>query len=147
MRRAKVVGIVVALVVTAYAALDGQAPEGTLKPSPVPRPVASVMEIMHALTIPASDGLFKAAGDPPTTETGWQELHLQTLVLAESGNLLMVGSRARDQREWPKAARRLVDAAAGAANAAAGRNADALAAASDAVYETCETCHSTYLGK
>src|SRR5262245_15170999 len=39
-----------------------------------PRVVATTNQLMHALTIPNSDVVFKLAGDPPTTDDGWTEV-------------------------------------------------------------------------
>jgi cytochrome c556 len=59
----------------------------------------------------------------------------------------MLGNRVKDQGDWMKFSRALVDASAGALKAAQAKNADAMSTASDAVYETCETCHMKYLEK
>jgi hypothetical protein len=110
------------------------------------RPVASVRQIMEALVVPASDAVFNVA-DPPADATAWAGIERQAAMLAEGGNLLLLGSRARDGQEWAESARALVDGAAKAATAAHDQNFDALVEASDAVYGTCVSCHATYLPK
>jgi hypothetical protein len=45
---------------------------------------------------PASDAVFRASGETSPNGKGWVEARTQALVLAEAGNLLMLGSRARD---------------------------------------------------
>ena len=150
MRRSWFAGIVGTLgllaVAVGMASPAGQKPATTPAPTSV-RAVATVKQLMHIAVIPASDALFKAGGDPPTTDQAWSEVHDCALALAESGNLLMIGSRVVDRTTWLKFSRAMVDAAADAAKAAEAKNADALSAASDKVYDTCETCHAKYLKK
>ena len=125
-------------------------PQTAPKTAPAPasvRTVATVKQLMLIAVKPSSDGVFKAAGDPPKTDEAWSEARDCAIALAESGNLLMIGSRVVDRTSWLKFSRAMVDAAAGAAQAAETKNADALSTASDKVYETCETCHAKYLKK
>ena len=111
------------------------------------RPVATIKQLMHAIVIPASDGVFKAAGEPPTSDAAWTTIQLQALAVAEGGNLLMVGNRPAGRADWPKLARAMVDAAAETAAAAEKKNGDALSAAGDKLYDTCEACHAKYMPK
>jgi hypothetical protein len=108
------------------------------------RPVASVKQLHEIMITPASDAVFRASGDTPTSEKGWVDARNQALVLAEGGNLLMLGSRARDNAAWMKMSRALVDAAATAASAAQKKDADALAGAGDVITAACEACHQPY---
>lgn len=122
------------------------------KPAAAPAPasirtVATVKQLMHIAVIPSSDAVFKAAGEPPKTDDAWSEVRDCALALAESGNLLMIGTRVQDRLSWLRFSRAMVDAAAGAAKAAEAKNADALSTASDQIYETCETCHAKYMKK
>ena len=110
------------------------------------RPVASVRQIMEALIVPASDVVFNVA-DPPADATAWAGIERQAAVLAEGGNLLLIGDRVREGEAWAPSARALVDGAARAAAAARDKNFDALVEASDAVYGTCVACHATHLPK
>jgi len=107
--------------------------------------VASVVEIMKTMTIPFSNAVFDGAGEPPKDDKGWEAVRQQAIALAEAGNLLMIGSRAKDPAAWMKFSRAQVDAAEVAAKAAAAKNADQLSAASDALYETCANCHKVYM--
>jgi hypothetical protein len=111
------------------------------------KPVASVLEIMKTMTIPFSSGVFEAGGEAPTDDKGWEAVRGQAIALAEAGNLLMLGSRAKDHAAWMKFSRAQVEAAEAAAKAAAARNADGLSSASDALYETCAGCHKVYMDK
>jgi hypothetical protein len=111
------------------------------------KPVATVLEIMNTMTIPFSNKVFEASGEPPKDAAGWDAVRGQALALAESGNLLMIGARAKDRAAWMKFSRAQVDAAELAVTAAAARDADKLSAASDALYETCAGCHKVYMKK
>jgi hypothetical protein len=102
---------------------------------------------MRALTIPSSDAVFKAQGETPQDDAGWATLQTKALILAESGNLLMIGDRARDAGTWRKDARALIDAAGAAVDAARARNVEQFGQAADAIYNACEGCHKDYLPK
>ena len=108
------------------------------------RTLANSLELHEILISPASDAVFNAATDPPTDDKGWAAARNQALLLAESGNLLMVGSRVRDANNWMKMSRAMVDAAALAAAAAAKKDAKALEAAADAITVSCMACHRPY---
>ena len=107
--------------------------------------VASVMDVMRTMTIPFSDAVFNAGSEPPKDDAGWQKVRDQAVALAESGNLLLIGSRVKDRAAWVKFSRAQVDAAEMAAKAAGAKDAEAFATAADAVYETCAACHKVYL--
>jgi len=111
------------------------------------KPVASVMDIMKTMTIPFSNAVFEAGGEPPKDDAGWEAVRGQAVALAEAGNLLMLGSRAKNRAAWVKYSRAQVDAAEAVAKAAVARNADQLSTAADALYETCAACHKDYLPK
>src|SRR5690349_3433658 len=113
-------------------------------PSAGVRTLANVRELHDLLISPASDAVFNAATDPPTDAKGWTSARGQALVLAESANLLMVGSRVRDTDNWMRMSRALVDAAALAATAADKKDAKALEAATDAITVSCMNCHRPY---
>ena len=107
------------------------------------KPVGSVKQLMEVFTIPLSDAIFEVV-EPPTTDAEWAKVRTSALALAESGNLLMIGRRARDQRDWMKFSRGQIDAAEAAMAAAEAKDFDALLKASDALSETCYACHERY---
>jgi hypothetical protein len=108
------------------------------------RALASVLQLHELLISPASDAVFNASSDPPADEKGWTAARNQAFVLAEAGNLLMVGSRVRDNNNWMKMSRALVEAAALAAGASEKKDAKALEAAADAITVACMNCHRPY---
>jgi prophage DNA circulation protein len=109
------------------------------------KPIATVRHIMMALTVPSSDAIFDAASETPKTDQGWTKVGTSALVLAEAGNLLMIGPRAKDKDRWMRMARAQVDAAETVMKAAAAKDADALSKTGDALYETCDACHTRYM--
>ena len=123
-------------------------PQGAARPAAAAnqiKPVATVGEIMALMTIPLSNAVFEAGGEPPKDDKSWEAVRGQAVALAEAGNLLMLGSRAKDRAAWMKFSRAQVDAAEAVAKAAAAKNADQLSSAADALYETCAGCHKVYL--
>jgi len=108
------------------------------------RTVANVRELHDLMISPASDAVFAASSNEAIDAKGWTTARNQALVLAESGNLLMVGTRVRDNGNWMKMSRAMVDAAALAAAAAEKKDAMALETATDAITVSCMECHRPY---
>ncbi len=114
---------------------------------PTFKPVATVNQLMKAIVIPTSDAVFQVAIEGPQDDEAWAAVQNSALLLAESGNLLMIGDRAKDTGDWIKAAQALIEAGTVAFKAAEAKNVDALIEAGDQVYATCEGCHERYLDK
>jgi hypothetical protein len=109
------------------------------------RAVADSKQLHDILITPASDALFDAsAANPPGDDKAWAAARNQALLLAEGGNLLMLGSRVRDTGNWMRMSRALVDAAALAAAAAEKKDAKGLEAAADSITVACMECHRPY---
>jgi hypothetical protein len=108
------------------------------------RTLANVLQLHELLITPASDAVFNASTDPPNDANGWTAVRNQALLLAEAGNLLMVGNRVRDNCNGRKRSRAMVDAAALAATAAEKKDAKALEAAADPITVACMECHRPY---
>ncbi len=123
-------------------------------PRPAFKPVASVKQLMEATIHPAAEALFDAVGTiitasgeeqiAPKNDTEWSIVRNHALTLAESGNLLLIGDRAKDSGEWIRLSRALVDVGVVAMKAAEARNAEALFEAGGQVYVVCERCHDRY---
>ena len=122
---------------------------------PLLTPVANVLQIMNGLTVPASDVVFAAVSTvmssrgveeiAPSGEEEWQAVEDSAAMLVESGNLLLIGNRVRDEEDWTEISRAFIDASIVAMDAARAKNADALFSSYDAIYITCERCHLKYL--
>jgi cytochrome c556 len=108
-------------------------------------PTATMKQLMLDLIHPASNDilLFVSRG-APKDEKEWAAVRRSAVTLAESGNLLMARGRARDQGDWMKDAKALVDAGAAAYKAALAKDANALAKLTDSLDASCTTCHKQY---
>ena len=114
---------------------------------PSVNPVASIMQLMEALVIPSSDALFNVGRQAPQNDDEWAAIRNHAIILAESGNLLMIGSRAKHEDAWMRMSQALVDAGAVALKAAEAKNVDAVLEAGNQIIDTCETCHASYLDR
>jgi len=101
-------------------------------------------QLMVDVIYPTSDAIFYVERTPPKNEGDWSLLRTNALTLAESGNLLMMGARARDQGDWIKDAKMLVDAGNAAYKAARAKDLNAVVAVNDQLYAACVTCHKQY---
>jgi len=108
------------------------------------QPVGNMSQLMVDMIYPASDAIFYVERAVPNNEREWSALRATALTLAESGNLLMMDKRARDQGDWIKDARMLVDAGAAAYKAAQAKNVEAIVALNQQLYTACITCHEQY---
>jgi len=115
-----------------------------LAQSPPFLPVATISEIMNAITLPYSDALLYIQRNPPQNDRDWETLQMQAVMLAESGNLLMMKDRAKNQGEWMKDARALVDAGLAAAKATRARDMQAVLALNEPIVNSCVTCHRKF---
>ena len=105
------------------------------------QPVATISEIMVAITLPYSDALLYIERNPPQNDRDWETLQMQALMLAESGNLLMMKGRAKNQGLWMKDARLLVEAGAAAVKATRAKDMQAVLALNEQIVNSCVTCH------
>jgi len=124
-------------VIVAAGVLTAQAPE--------PQPVGTMSEFMVSVIYPAANDLllFVHRG-APKDDKEWAAVQRSAILLAESGNLLMMRGRARDQGEWIKHSRMLVDVGAAAYKAARVKDANALLALDEPLNASCITCHKQY---
>lgn len=116
--------------------------------------MASIKQLMEATIVPSSEVLFDAVGTivssdgveeiAPKSDEEWATVRHNALTLAEAGNLLMIGDRARDKGEWIRMSRALVDVGMAALKAAEAKNPEALFEAGGQVYEVCQQCHNRY---
>ena len=116
----------------------------TLAQAPSVEPVGTMSQLMVDIILPTSDDIFYIGRTPPSNNAEWGAIQRSALMLAESGNLLMVGSRAREQGNWIKDAKLLVDVGAAAYKAARAKDMDAILALNEQLYTACVTCHQDY---
>jgi hypothetical protein len=123
---------------------------------PIPfTPAGDVMYTMQWVLDPAADHIWDSAGTiitaagsrelAPTTDEGWLAVQHSAAVVAETGNLLMMPGRARDDGDWRDISLGLVAAGLSAQAAAEAHDSDALFDAGGQIYRVCTSCHSAYI--
>ena len=119
----------------------------TMAQAPGFQPVGTVRQIMLGIVAPASDVIFAVPSKAPKDDKEWKTVQDSALTLAEAGNLLMMQGRAKDNADWMKNAKALLDAGSAAFKASNAKDAKALEDIGDKVEEACENCHTKYLPK
>jgi hypothetical protein len=112
-------------------------------PSPF-QTVGNVSQLMVDIIYPTSDALFYIERNPPKNDHDWKAIRGAALTLAESGNLLLMGSRARDQDRWAKDTKLLIDAGTAAFRAAQKKDMQAILDLNEQLTASCTTCHRHY---
>ncbi len=80
----------------------------------------------------------------PKTAAEWTAVRNAAVLLAESGNLLMMPPRAQAGPEWMQAARALVDTSEAAMRAADARDREKLFQLGGDINDACMSCHYHY---
>lgn len=118
------------------------------------RPVATIEQIMETSVEPASNAVFDAAAwvngvqvGGPKTDDEWKLVQANALMLAETGNLLLMGPRMKDQSGWVIRTQAMMDAANEAAKAAEQKNTEAIFNAGTKIYQSCTGCHLQYINR
>ena len=124
------------------AAAQAQTPPST--PVPTVRPVGTMSELMLRVIYPYSDAMFYIQRSPPKNDVEWGELQGKALALAEFGNILMMPGRTKDQDQWMRDARLLVEAGAAAFKAAKAKDVEAIVALNEQLVTSCTSCHMHY---
>jgi len=125
-------------------------------PEPPPfQPEATVIQLMKYIVDPAADVLWGSVGTImseegieeifPRSEAEWLVVENACYTLMESGNLLMIGDRAKDRGRWMETARGMIDAGRQALEAAKARDPDAIFSVGGVVYQSCSDCHALYV--
>ncbi len=134
---------------------------GCNAPPPPPPPAAppftavvNLKQLMEWVIDPAADVIWdsvktiiteKGAHEiAPQTDEQWAAVRNGAATLAESANLLMMEGRAKDNKEWMAATRRLITTAGQALKAAEAKDAAALFTAGGDIYNACRACHQRY---
>jgi hypothetical protein len=118
------------------------------------KPVGSIKQIMVAGVGPSAEVVFDSVGTvvsaegvqeiAPKNEEEWANVRNHALMLAESGNLLLMGGRAKDRGKWAELSRAMIATCTEAFHAAEARNAAALLEAGGRMTEVCDQCHELY---
>ena len=133
------------------AALSGCAAEAE---DPGFTPVADLQELMLHVVEPAAQTYWGAVGwildengehyIHPENDEAWLAVENAAFIVAESGNLLLMGDRALDEGTWPAMARALSEVAARALDAAEARDEQAVFDVGAELYDVCSACHAAY---
>src|ERR1700685_1606559 len=116
-----------------------------LAQAPSDPPAATVRQLMLDLIHPSSNDILLAIyRGGPKDEKEWAAVRRSAVTLAESGNMLMMQGRARDQGDWMKDAKLLVEVGNSAYKDAQAKDGAALASLAGAVDNSCTTCHKQY---
>ncbi len=124
-------------------------------PAPPPfHPIADVKTICSGVIDPAAMVVWNAVGwvDTadgteeiyPKTDEAWLAVRNAAVTVAESGNLLMMAPRAKDDTEWMRVSRALVDMGEAAVAAADHKSRDEIFSVGGDLYEVCSNCHAKY---
>lgn len=109
------------------------------------QPVGTMSQLMTSMVYPAANDILLAIyRGAPQDAREWTAVERSAVLLAESGNVLMMRGHAVDQGQWLKNARMMVDAGAAAYKAARAKDATALAAVAEPLNTSCISCHKTY---
>lgn len=124
--------------------------------TPPYRPVATVDELMEGVVAHAAEVYWESVSTVidesgineifPESDEEWEEVWAAALSLAEAGNLLLMPPRAVPDADWTRFSLALVDAGRVAADAALGRDPEAVLAAGEQVYNACLDCHERFVG-
>jgi hypothetical protein len=122
--------------------------------APVAPPVASIKQIMAAITAPAATAVYDSVGTvvsaegiketAPQNDEEWAALGASAAALAESGNLLLTSGRAVDDGDWVKMTQDFINASTEAVKAAEAKSTDGILSAGANINKTCDTCHERY---
>ena len=121
---------------------------------PAPVPVASIKQMMNSIVMPNATVIYNAVGATitgtkveefaPKNDQEWTAVGDSAAAIIESGNMLLVGDRLIDTREWLSYTQRFVAAGKAVLAAAEQKKPDGVLAAGGDLNETCDACHDKY---
>jgi hypothetical protein len=124
------------------------------QPSPY-KAVATIEELMEGTVQPAAEIFWGSVSTTisgagieekfPKTDEEWEHVWGGALTIAESGNLMLMPPRVREDPEWTRLAVALVDVGVEATKAARSRNPEAVLEVGERVYNVCTECHMKFI--
>lgn len=93
-------------------------------------------------TVVTAEGEQKFA---PTTDEQWTTVRNAAATVIESGNLLMLNGRARNQDDWMKKVQDLMRTANVVLQAIEAKDAETMFTAASDMYTACSECHAQYI--
>jgi len=121
-------------------------PAGRAKPAPKLEPVAEAKLLMEGLAGANMRGLGNVLRDKPQDGEAWGFARGQALLIAETGNLLMMRPprAAAGEEAWMAHAAEMRDAAVALARAAAAKDYPKARAGLAGLANACNRCHQTF---
>lgn len=123
-------------------------PAAALAQAPSYTAVATAKQIMVAIQKPAMDSMVvmnKAGG--PRDDKEWETAQASAAALAETAQLLLMGTRPLDQDVWVKSSQRLHTAATGSAKNAEAKDLKAWQTSLNQMGAACRSCHNVHRKK
>ena len=127
-------------------------------PAPAPPPFdvsIPLHELMEHVLEPQTDIVWSASGVvvdfkgehdiSPKTDEAWAKVHDAAMVVAESGNLLLLPGRAREGKTWTQQAQSLTRLGLEAMKASDAKDKDAMLRIGGDLHDACEECHRVYV--
>ena len=146
-------GIIMAAALTCLAAC-GRPPPAAPPPPPFNLGIG-LHDLMEHVIDPATDVVWAASGTmvdfkgehdlSPKTAAAWARTHDAAMVVAESGNLLLLPGRVRSGETWTGQARKLSSLGLEAVKAADTRDKAAILRIGGDIHDACEECHRVYV--
>ena len=122
--------------------------------APAPAPVASIKQIMNGIVMPNANVIYNSVGSTitgtkveefaPRNDKEWEAVGDSAAAIVESGDMLLVGDRLLDKREWLSYTQRFVAAGKAVLAAANEKKPEGVLAAGGDLNETCDACHDKY---
>ena len=107
--------------------------------------VGTMSDVMTSMVYPAANNILLAAyRSGPQDDKEWLAIQRSAVILAESGNVLMMRGPAGAQGDWAKDVQMLSEVGAAAYKAARAKDANALMAVAQPLNAACTTCHKQY---
>jgi hypothetical protein len=117
--------------------------------------VVNVQQLMNWIMDPQADVVWAVGGyvitkdgqtqTVPKNDDEWNAIRNAAATVAETGNLLMMQGRARDNGDWMAMARKMIDEANRCVQAAEAKDLEALFTAGGDMYIACTACHTKYV--
>jgi hypothetical protein len=107
-------------------------------------PIAHAAEVYwgSVSTIVDKDGVTEHY---PMNDEEWEAVWAAAITISESGNLLMMAPRAKEEADWMKFSAELVTVGVEARKAAESKNPEKVLEIGEQVYNVCTACHMQYV--
>jgi hypothetical protein len=147
--------LLAALLVLLLAACNPPPPPSAPAPAAPPYNTSlSLKQVMEWVIDPAADEVWESVAiiitekgenqKAPQTDEEWAKVRAGAATLVESGNLLMLQGRARDDKQWMVMAANMSAAGSIALKAAEKKDVTALFDSGATIYNACSACHLAY---